>query len=319
MKTRVALIGCGAVSSIHAAHLSSRPDVELTSVYSRDPERARSFAGQFGVRAAASSLEEAVSDADAVIVCTPSSLHFEQARTCLRAGRHTLIEFPPCEQVREAEELGRIARDQNVLLGCAHTSRYLAPYERISASLRSGVLGEIQEISFVRYPQLRSRRWTDNALLHHAAHIVDLATHWCGKLEPLACVAFPDASSARSVSLVAALPAGRSLTVAVSYGAMLPISRMVVVGAKHTVETDGFSYLRSDLDAMQFAGNERDVYEGAIGAQDGHFLEACRGKQSYIAWAETEELMRTIQRFHVLAPTLGPNLKIRSIKEELNI
>jgi hypothetical protein len=29
--------------------------------------------------------------------------------------------------------------------------------------------------------------------------------------------------------------------------------------------------------------------------------------------------MRTIQRFHALAPALESNLKIRSIKEELNI
>jgi predicted dehydrogenase len=300
MKIRVAMIGYGAVASIHAAQLASRPDVKLTAVYGSDPERARCFAGRFGAHIVASTVEEAVSAADAAIVCSPSSLHFEQAQACLRAGRHTLVELPPCGEVREAEELGRIACQQNVLLGCAHTSRYLAPYVRIRAALQSGLLGDIQEISYIRYPQLQPRSWTDNALVHHAAHVIDLVMHWCGGLEPLACIAFPHASSAQSVSLVATLPGGKSLTAAISYGAKLPVSRMVVVGAKHTMETDGFGYLRSDLEEMQFTADDRDVYEQAIAAQDLHFLEACRGNGTYIPWVETEDLVQMIQRFQAL-------------------
>lgn len=301
MKMRVAMIGCGAVGSIHAAQLACLHDVELAAVYSPDPERAASFAGRHGVRVVASSVEEAISAADAAIVCSPSPLHFQQAQICLRAGCHTLIELPPCEEAYEAKELGMIARQQGVLVGCAHTSRYLSPYVRIHAALRSGLLGEIEEISYLRYPQLRPRLWTDNALVHHAAHVIDLAMHWCGGLEPLACAAFPQASSAQSVSLMATLPAGKSLTAVISYGAKLPVSRMIVLGAKHTVETDGFSYMRSDLEELQFNGDEGDIYEQAIAAQDLHFVEACRGKNTYIPWTQTEDLMRMIQRFQALS------------------
>lgn len=303
MKVRVAIIGCGAVGSIHAAHLASQPDVELTAVFSPEAESARSFAAQFGAQSIAASVEEAVAAADAAIVCSPSPTHFEQAQICLRAGRHTLIELPPCGEVREAEELGALARQKGAIVGCAHTSRYLAPYIRIHEALRAGLLGDIQEISYLRYPQLRPRSWTDDALLHHAAHVIDLAMHWCGELEPLACAAYPDAASAQSVSLVASLPGGKALTAAISYSGKLPVSRMVLVAAKHTVDTDGFSYLRSDLEELQFTGGERDVYEQAIAAQDAQFLEACRGKATYIPWTETEALLRVIQRFQGLNTT----------------
>lgn len=300
MRIRVAIVGCGAVGSIHAAQLAGQPGVELTAVYGPEPESARAFAAQYGVQTVATSLDEAIAAADAVIVCSPSPLHFDQARECLGAGRHTLVELPPCGDAREAVELGAIAQQQGVLLGCTHTSRYLAPYARIHEALRSGLLGEIQEISYIRYPQLRPRQWTDNALLHHAAHVIDLVMHWCGGLEPLACVTFPRASSAQSVSLVAALPGGKSLTAAISYGARLPVGGMVVVGSKHTVETDGFGYVRSDLEEMRLTADSRDIYERAIAAQDVHFLEACRGNTTYIPWAETEDLMRMIQRFQAL-------------------
>lgn len=298
---RVAMIGSGVVGSIHAAHLASHPDVELTSVYNPELENATAFAGQYRVRSVASSVEEAVSEADAAIVCSPSALHFEQTKTCLEAGRHTLVELPPCGDVGEAEELGAMARQHGVLLGCAHTSRYLEPYARIHSAIAAGMLGEIEEISYIRYPQLPSRTWIDDALFHHAAHIVDLVMHWCGGITPLACFAFPLNSAAQSVSLLASLPSGRSLTAAISYGAKFPLSRMIVVGAKHTVDTDGFSYIRSDLDTMYFSGDQRDMYEGAIAAQDIHFIEACCGKSTYVPWAETEALLRTIQRFQALS------------------
>ena len=305
MKMRVAMIGCGAVGSIHAAQLACLHDVELAAVYSPERESAAPFAARHGVRTVAFSVEEAISAADAAIVCSPSPLHFEQAQICLRAGCHTLIELPPCGDVAEVEELGRIAGQEGVLVGCAHTSRYLAPYVRIQIALQSGLLGEIQEISYLRYPQLRPRLWADNALVHHAAHVIDLAMHWCGGLRPLACIAFPDAFSAQSVSLVATLPGGASLTAAISYSAKLPVSKMVVVGRKHTVETDGFSYVKSDLEDLQFTGGERDVYEQAIAAQDAAFLEACRGGDAYIPWAQTEDLMRMIQRFQAFNPARG--------------
>jgi 2-hydroxy-4-carboxymuconate semialdehyde hemiacetal dehydrogenase len=301
MKIRVAMIGCGAVGSIHAVHLAAQPEVELVSVYSPEQENAVSFAVRYGVRIIAASVEEAIAIADVAIICSPSSLHFEQSKECLRAGRHVLSELPPCNEPGEAEELGTIAQQQGVILGCAHTSRYLAPYVRIYAALKSGQIGEIQEVSYVRYPQLRPRAWTDNAIVHHGAHPIDLVLQWCGELKPIACTAYPNDSSAQSVSILAALPGGRPLTATISYGAKIPISKMVVVGAKHTVETDGFSYLRSDLEELQFVGDERTVYEQAIAMQDMQFLGACHGKNTYIPWAETEDLMRMIHRFQTLS------------------
>jgi 2-hydroxy-4-carboxymuconate semialdehyde hemiacetal dehydrogenase len=300
MKMRVAMIGCGAVASVHAASLASQSDAELVAVYGPEREEAARFAARFGVPSIAENLQEAIAVADVAIICSPSTSHFEQAKECLYAGCHVLSELPPCNGPIEAEELGALARQQGVLLGCAHTSRYLEPYARLGAALKAGRIGAIQEVSYLRYPQLRPRRWADNALMHHAAHPIDLVLRWCGELQPIACSAFPNASSAQSVSILAALPSGRPFAATISYGAQIPISRMVIVGDMHTVETDGFSFLHSDLAELHFTGDGQEVYERAIMAQDTEFLGACQGKNSYISWAETEELMRAIHRFEVL-------------------
>jgi 2-hydroxy-4-carboxymuconate semialdehyde hemiacetal dehydrogenase len=123
MALRVALIGYGAVGSIHAASLAKKPGIDLCAVYGPKPEKASAFASAHSIKYTGPTLADACSRADVAIVCSPSIVHFQQARECLQAGLHTLVELPPCEKSSEAEELGAVARRQGVLLGCAHTSR----------------------------------------------------------------------------------------------------------------------------------------------------------------------------------------------------
>jgi 2-hydroxy-4-carboxymuconate semialdehyde hemiacetal dehydrogenase len=299
MTIRVALIGCGAVGSIHAANLR-RDGVELTAVYSPSAQEASSFASIHGIRSVSQSLAEAIANVDVAIICSPSDLHFEQARTCVEAGVHTLVELPPCAKAAEADELGEGARKRGVQLGCAHTARYLHPYASLKRALQKGVIGEVLEVNYVRYHQLRARSWTDNALLHHAAHPIDLLMDWFGGLEPVACMAVPHASAAQSASILGKLPNGGPVAITVSYASRLPLNRMLLVGKKHTVETDGFSYVRSDLADLELHGTENHVYEQAIRDQDAAFLGACLGNGSFVDWADTVNLMRIVNRFQAL-------------------
>jgi len=294
MKTRVAMIGCGAVGSIHAANLAKQPGVELTAVYSPDFESASLFASTHRILKIADSVKSASAEADVAIICSPSAVHFEQARECLNAGLHTLIELPACGSPQEAEELEAEARRCGVLLGCAHTARYLQPYARIQSALDAGWIGDIQAISYIRCPHLRVRAWTDNALVHHAAHALDLALRWCGGAELQACIAIPDKDSAQTTSILATLPGGGPLSITVSYSAKFPLSSMLVIGKKCTISTDGFSYLRSDLQELQSSGDEHKVYEDAIGGQDMAFLGACGGKNGFIPWTDTMSLIRVV-------------------------
>jgi predicted dehydrogenase len=300
MAIRVAMIGYGAVGSIHAAELRKEPDVQLVSVYGPKREKASSFASKHGIQRACGSIVEAASGADAAIICSPSTAHFEQARECLEHGVHTLVEMPPCENAAEAEELARLARRRGVKLGCAHTSRFVAPFARMKTSIESGVLGQIQEINYARYHKLRERSWTDNALLHHSAHPIDLLFYWCGGVEPKGCVALPDVRLPQTVSVLGRLPSGGAVTITVTYAARIHHVRMMIVGEKHTIETDGFSYANSDLQQLEFRGDEQETYEVAIHLQDGEFLRACKGNGNFVSWEETLKVLHTIDGFRAL-------------------
>lgn len=297
MAIRVAMIGYGAVGSIHAAQLQTAQEAEIVSVYGPHGDKAAAFASTHGIARVCPTIAEALSGAQVAIVCSPSAAHFSQTCECLEQGIHTLVEMPPCANATQAEELRTIAQRRGAMLGCAHTSRFVTPYAQVKDCLTAGLLGEIQAIHYVRYHKLRDRSWRDDALLHHSAHPIDLALFWCGGLEPQGCVAMPDIHRPQTVSALAKLPSGGAASITVSYASRIYHHRMTVVGEKHTLETDGFSYLKSDLPEVQFRGNEQETYEGAISSQDAEFLQACLGKGSYVSWGETIRVLRAIDGF----------------------
>jgi 2-hydroxy-4-carboxymuconate semialdehyde hemiacetal dehydrogenase len=297
---KIALVGAGAIASIHAAHLQANPGVKLESVFTPDPGEASAFAARFGIRNVAASFTEAIAQANLAVIASPSPLHFQQAKDCLDAGIHTLVEIPPCLEAGQVEELGSLAGKRGVQLGCAHTSRFLKPYQAIQKALQQGELGETREINYLRHHKLRDRAWEDNALLHHAAHPLDLILSWCHGFEPIACTVSPDAMRAQAVSFMGKLPNGGTASVTVSYSGHLPQTRMLLVGTRHTVETDGFSYVRSDLQRLQLRVEEEESYHEAVKSQDRAFIDACQGEEPYVAWTETITLMQTLDQLRLL-------------------
>ena len=158
-----------------------------------------------------------------------------------------------------------------------------------------------KEIDYARYHKRRERSWTDNALLHHSAHPIDLLIYWCGGVEPKGCVTLPDSRLPQTVAALGRLPSGAPASITVTYASRIHHTRMMIVGEKHTVETDGFSYTHSDLPELAFRGDAQETYEEAIHRQDVDFLRACQGAGSFVGWDETTRILQAIDGFRALA------------------
>lgn len=292
---RVALIGYGAVAAVHARAISE--PAELVTVCGPDEKKAEAFAKLHNIPHADTELRNALGRSDAAIVCSPSPLHFSQGIGALECGSNVLLELPACTSIAEAETLSALAASNRVVLQCAHTSRYLEPYRRIAASIRSGALGEIRHVHYVRLMPPRVRSWTDDALLHHAQHPLDLFLDWFVAIEPRGCAARPSVPGAQDISLVGSVYDKVPVTISISYSSRLPELKMTIIGSKHTIATDGFTYISSDDSSFRWQGDEQKVYETAIQEQDSAFLNACRGRGSGIPWSETMKLTGCVGEF----------------------
>jgi predicted dehydrogenase len=286
---RVGIIGCGSVAAVHARQLRKMAEVELSVACGPGAE---TFAVEHGFLSVAASIASAIPRMDAAIVCSPSQMHYAQSVELLRAGIPVLVEFPACGSESEAMQIGEAGGDSYI--ACAHTSRYLEPFRRLRCVIDEGGLGTIRQISYVRHIPPRQRSWRDDALTHHAGHVLDLLLQWLGVVVPVSCVAQP-LEEAQDLTLTA-IAGGSQVVVDVSYTSPLPRLEMRISGDRYAVSTDGFSFIRGDVAGLEAEFDAAIEYERAMFLQDSDFLG-----RAGVPWGDTVRLARLTDGFREFA------------------
>ena len=122
-RTKVAVIGCGHLGTIHARLLATRVDAELVAVVDPVPESRQRVAEAHGCRALAEP-QELVGLADAVVVAAPTCLHAEVSLPLLSQGLDLLIEKPIASDRREADEIVAAADRHGRIVAVGHVERF---------------------------------------------------------------------------------------------------------------------------------------------------------------------------------------------------
>ena len=188
---RIALAGAGAFGEKHLDGLKLIDGVEITSIISRRLEQAEEVAKKYGAKHFSTELDDALArdDVDAVILCTPTQMHAEQAIACMDAGKHVQVEIPLADSLADAEAV--LAKQQATGLTCmvGHTRRFNPSHQYVHNRIVAGELN-IQQMDVQTYFFRRknmnakgeARSWTDHLLWHHAAHTVDLFAYQAGPI-----------------------------------------------------------------------------------------------------------------------------------------
>jgi len=180
---RVTLAGAGAFGIKHLDGIKFIEGVEVVSLVSRDLAKTKEVAEKYGIRHVATDLAEslALGDVDAVILCTPTQLHAQQAIQCLRAGKHVQVEIPLADSLAAAEEVAALQKKTGLVAMCGHTRRFNPSHQWVHRKITAGEFAILQmdvQTYFFRRSNMNAlgqpRSWTDHLLWHHAAHTVDL-------------------------------------------------------------------------------------------------------------------------------------------------
>ncbi|WP_026555446.1 Gfo/Idh/MocA family protein [Arthrobacter sp. 35W] len=142
---KVAVIGCGDVSSVHFDAISAHPDAELVAVCDPDPERLAKAAAAHGVPGYADHralLAEA--GAEVVHICTPHNTHVDLAVDALAAGVNVILEKPLAHTLAAGERLVAAAAASTARIGICFQNRYNAPVQEMHRLLSSGDLGQVR-------------------------------------------------------------------------------------------------------------------------------------------------------------------------------
>jgi len=193
---RFALVGCGRIAKNHFEALAKHKDrAELVAVCDIVPESLAAAVAQTGARGFTSIGQLlAESNADIVVLTTPSGLHPLQAIEAARAGKHVLSEKPMATKLDQGMAMVQACRDAGVKLFVVKQNRLNTTVQLVRKAIQQGRFGRIfmstvnvfwtRPQSYYDAAKWRGRWDMDGgAFMNQASHYVDLLDWLVGPID----------------------------------------------------------------------------------------------------------------------------------------
>jgi predicted dehydrogenase len=191
-RVRVAVVGCGAVASLHhLPGLMRSRRAAVTLLVDADRARAQTLADRFGVPAVATDPLAAAEQAEAAILALPNHLHAPVAIDLLARGVHVLVEKPMALSLAEADAMIAAAERARRVLAVGLGFRFFDSTALVAELLASGILGPLAGFEMrlgviSRWPfasdfVLRKATAGGGVLADYGVHVLDLLLVWLGE------------------------------------------------------------------------------------------------------------------------------------------
>jgi predicted dehydrogenase len=148
---RMGVIGCGYWGPNLIRNFVEIPTSEVIIVADLKEERLSSISARYPkIKVTKNYKDLYEQDLDAVVIATPPATHYSLAKESLEQGLHVLVEKPITVNSHFAEELIKIAVENEAVLMVGHTFEYNAAVHTLKQLIDSGELGTIHYIDSAR-------------------------------------------------------------------------------------------------------------------------------------------------------------------------
>ena len=226
---KIVVVGPGAFGIKHLDGLKNIDSAEVVGLVGRDAAKTQAVANEYAIPNVYTSLEDALeSDADAVILCTPTQMHAAQAIACMKAGKHVQVEIPLADSLEDSIAVVEKQKETGLVAMAGQVRRFNPSHQWIKNKIDAGEL-KIQQMDVQTYFFRRTntnakgeaRSWTDHLLWHHACHTVDLFQYQTGESVSesfgLQGPKHPDLDIAMDMAIGMKTPSGAICTLSLSF------------------------------------------------------------------------------------------------------
>lgn len=281
-----AVVGYGGIAGFHTRAFRRIPGVRLRTVVGRRPEPAETFRDAWDFENATTRYEDVLGDReiDAVVIASPSEVHYDQTRMALESGKHVLVEIPLALSHKGAAEIAGLAEKSGRRLLVAHTRRFNRAGRFVRDFIANGTAGHVHQHHIHEF-QLRHdnvgwtgyrRSWTDDVLFHHGCHVLDYSL-WTidepvrrirGELSPL------DAATGTSldVSMLVRYTSETIAALSLSYNARTGVNNNVYLCDAGTLVVSG-NHVTLNGETLF---NSDDTLDDDVLVQNVEFIESIR-------------------------------------------
>lgn len=194
MTIRVGLVGFGLAGAVfHAPLIRACKRMELAAVQTsrESPNRV-------------DSLEALLDRSDLVVIASPNTTHFPIAKTALEAGKHVVVDKPFTVTLEEADELIRIAKQQDRVLTVFHNRRWDSDFLTLKRILpRIGAIS-LYEAHWDRFRPAIKQGWRETeepgggVWYDLGPHLIDQALQLFGMPESISADIFAQREGAKA-------------------------------------------------------------------------------------------------------------------------
>lgn len=195
-KLRTGIIGCGKVADFHAKALINLEESDFVAVCGHTAEKTARYAQEYQVEPY-TDVREMIekSKLDVVCVCTPHTLHAQNAVEAAGCGCHVLIEKPLASSLADCDRIVAAGEQNQVRIGTIVQRRFYRPCMRIHEAIAAGkigkpILGTVQVLGWRDKAYYESDPWRGTwqgegggVMATQATHQIDLLLWYMGQAE----------------------------------------------------------------------------------------------------------------------------------------
>ena len=146
---KIGILGAGKIAHSVVPAMIALEEIECYAVASRDYEKAKAFAQQYGFQKVYGSYEEMLADPhlELVYVATPHSHHYEHMMLCMQHGKGVLCEKAFTMNGKQAREIMEYSKEQGIFAAEAIWPRYMPSRKLIDDVISSGIIGKVNTLT----------------------------------------------------------------------------------------------------------------------------------------------------------------------------
>lgn len=197
---RIGFIGTGGMAQVHVGQLLELENVEIMAITDINSEARERFTKKVGTQDIQQFTDYQVMleqvELDAVVICSPHTLHYQQATDVLNKGLHVLIEKPMTCSSKEAEQLVETAKQSGKVMQVSYQRHFQPEFVYIRDAIANGEIGKITSITASLYQQWWRGKggnvsWRMNPKLSGGGFLMDSGSHiidvllWASGLTPV--------------------------------------------------------------------------------------------------------------------------------------
>ncbi len=169
---KVGVIGTGVMGSNHLRVINKINEIELTSAVDINEDNLDNNTKNFKV-IKENDYRNIVDFVDSVVISSPTETHYDIAKFFITKGKNVLIEKPITYTIEQADELIRLANDNNVVLAVGHIERFNPAVIYIKKLIKNPLFIEIQRLG-----RFSMRSLDIDVILDLMIHDLDIILQW---------------------------------------------------------------------------------------------------------------------------------------------